>query len=732
MNCPKCGNPISEGAVFCRNCGASISNAVENAIPIQNQGKVCPNCGKIISESATFCRYCGQSIDQAISFDQTEKKSGTKSSKKPLVIVGIIVALAAVIGCVVYFSNNAADKTAPAPAVSDTSSDTASVTPAVSTETSSNTGALNDLVAIIDETEKISGKANEDFKAVQTDTSNPSPGWHERSEILAKAILDIKAQKDKASQIQGLDQKAIDARDSYFEMSIGRMEKMHDITTFLEAYFKFDYAGRPDYTQYDSVQAYYNDLYSWYSNNKKSIDSLESVPSSVEVEWNRYKEVFELNDDVVDKEYFAYQLDDILRYYSGINLTERIDKADLKCFDDMIDAATGGRDFALHQGSVATKLADELKSYAQMNDDARKDYEFENNKKNKITIKYDTVETIYPSLYNTYDAFVIIKTGCVSGTRRIVVEAEIPGFTQKFKQTYDLDSSYKAIHIKPPALTSGLDLSTAKQAQLNVSVYEKDGTQLIESKSFPVTIKSRNDFEWYSDEFGLATTDNILCFLTPDAKEIDALKREAISKIHDISGGKIDSFVGYQSTGYNHYVGTYIQAAGIMRALYDMGVRYDNAMFSISGSNQRIKLPAEVLNNKSGLCIETSLTVASALQNAGMHAFLVLPTSHAQVAVEVWDGQMSADENGSIVEKGEGQGEYFLIETTYLSEDSNNDEIFREYANALMSENPDDLKTNWPIAYYSASEWANYIKENNAYIIDCNDSKLLGLTEFAY
>jgi len=152
--------------------------------------------------------------------------------------------------------------------------------------------------------------------------------------------------------------------------------------------------------------------------------------------------------------------------------------------------------------------------------------------------------------------------------------------------------------------------------------------------------------------------------------------------------------------------------------MYDMGVRYNIDTFSYDAASQHILLPEEVLQKRSGLCIETSLTVASALQSAGMHAFLVLPTGHAQVAVEIWN-------DGS-----EGTGEYFLIETTALSSDNNNRGIYIEYANALCENDPDSLRTDYPISYYSAAEWAQYISDSQAYVIDCNDSSVLGMTTF--
>lgn len=62
-----------------------------------------------------------------------------------------------------------------------------------------------------------------------------------------------------------------------------------------------------------------------------------------------------------------------------------------------------------------------------------------------------------------------------------------------------------------------------------------------------------------------------------------------------------------------------------MNALYEMGVRYNMNPFSISGSNQHIQLPEDVIENQSGLCIETSLVIAGALQSANMHALLIFP-----------------------------------------------------------------------------------------------------------
>lgn len=173
--------------------------------------------------------------------------------------------------------------------------------------------------------------------------------------------------------------------------------------------------------------------------------------------------------------------------------------------------------------------------------------------------------------------------------------------------------------------------------------------------------------------------------------------------------------MGYQETGFDHYTTTYLQAASIMRALYNEGVRYSMDSFSVSGSHQHVLLPDQVMEGRQGLCVETSLVVASALQSANMHAFLVFPPGHAQVAVEIWND-------------GEGYGEYFLIETTALSDDLNGD-AFVNYANQLIAGNK-NAKNDSCIQYYDADGWWSYI-QGVEYVIDCNDSRILGMTPFS-
>lgn len=598
--------------------------------------------------------------------------------------------------------------------------------PSQSVEPTPEQGANAQLLAVIDRAQEahknatdalpdLSGYTNEDGSSDLVGYVGSVRQW---VQILEDFLADLAELREEADAVSGLDDKLKNAKDEYFAM-------LHDVRaahietyTFIADYFDFymeTVAWRPLEVDYYYVDEYADALSAWVQEARKGYAAI-SCPTSMQSVWAQYGDALEYNASIAQKVNTAVQCRDMLRRSSAQYMTQRYLTVEEKLYGKLLDCMNGENRHANRQWGILNSLAEEMHTYAELDQGEREAYEFTYNRSGKIYLDYEAVDTIFPSLYNTYNAFVIFKTGCVSGTRTVVVEAEIPGFTQKYQQLYRLDSAYTEIYIKPPALTGELDLSSAKSAQISITVSDQDGT-LIDSKSFPVTIKSKTDFKWYSSEYGNSTQDNILCFLTPESSAVRELKRQAIDEIIAISDGAIESFPGYQSATSVNYATTYLQAAGLMSALYKMGVRYDMSPFSISGSDQqRIKLPEDVIAERSGLCIETSLAVASALQSAGMHAFLIFPPGHAQVAVELWNS-------------GDWRGVYYLIETTALDMGSNNIEIFAEnFQRALEGLRPNG---DSPITYLADDELLEYLENKVEYVIDCDDSQLLGLTPFA-
>ena len=287
-------------------------------------------------------------------------------------------------------------------------------------------------------------------------------------------------------------------------------------------------------------------------------------------------------------------------------------------------------------------------------------------------ITYTSETKVYPSLYRTMDAIVTIVGTCDNGERDVLIEVEVPGFTQKYTQKVRLGDQITKLRIIPPLLTGDLNLRSEKTAQLIIKVTDADTNKVYVQDSKSITIASKFDIVFWDPLYGRMNFDNYLAWLTPDSEKVLELKRSAISFLEYYSVGSINSLIGYQDYGISdaytkfpsYYFGdyeytvpgvydnTWIQAAAIQGAMGEIhGIRYNNSSFTIdSPTTQRVLLPEDVITSASGLCIETSMLMASALQSAGMHCMIVFPPGHAQVAVEAWPST----------------GDYFLIETTHL------------------------------------------------------------------
>ena len=100
--------------------------------------------------------------------------------------------------------------------------------------------------------------------------------------------------------------------------------------------------------------------------------------------------------------------------------------------------------------------------------------------------------------------------------------------------------------------------------------------------------------------------------------------RQRRTALGGITNGQINAIVGYQDIGLSQFDTTYYQAAAMMYTLAKTyQVKYVATPFSSTSSDlQRVATPAEVLNGSAGLCAETAVTIASALQATQMHAVL--------------------------------------------------------------------------------------------------------------
>lgn len=304
----------------------------------------------------------------------------------------------------------------------------------------------------------------------------------------------------------------------------------------------------------------------------------------------------------------------------------------------------------------------------------------------KPTVSCKAVESIYPTLYNSMDYVIVFEGSCEQGDTDVLVEVEIPGFTEKYSQKFTLNRQLTQIYVKPAISASKEELLSQKKAQINFTVTDIETNKVISKDTKPVSIMSVYDFN-----LNESLRYNAWAWLTPENSYIKQLKQKAVECLPDLTDGASNSIISYQGNDETMYY----ECLAMVHAASEMGIRYNDSGYSSSQSGdylQRVAFPEDVITSKSGICIETSLLIASALQSAHYNCMLVFTTGHCQVAVEV----------------GDCTGEYYMIETTCLPVDG--------------------LEETDIVWYYDQDDWQNYLNNNNGICIPCNLATNYGFT----
>lgn len=281
---------------------------------------------------------------------------------------------------------------------------------------------------------------------------------------------------------------------------------------------------------------------------------------------------------------------------------------------------------------------------------------------------------LYTGLYVNQPSLVTIRVR-TSTPDLAKVTVAIPGFTLPQVIQAQSNSAFQALSLKPPILSqTALDSLTAvgrRGAQIVISA-QIAGHPSCEA-SAPVMLFSRQWMVWRDPETGMDTTPYIAGWVTPQDGAISTLIGRATQRLaaHPELYGSLPGLYGY-----NGGLASADQARNQVDALFDTlqrdyHVRYssDNAPFTTSAS-QIVQEPSDVLNSASptGMCVETTAILASAVERLGMRPYIIFTASHAYLGVALGAGAgaqiaywETSDLNGSAFgsqANADGDGEY--------------------------------------------------------------------------
>jgi hypothetical protein len=259
----------------------------------------------------------------------------------------------------------------------------------------------------------------------------------------------------------------------------------------------------------------------------------------------------------------------------------------------------------------------------------------------KITVDYvyrSDYITCLAHLYGTRLADYLIVTVKNDNPQpvKVVVSSEITGFTNQRTDTVSVPANDSLKVLQNPQLTTAaLDqLTSLRPAQLHVVVaYLDEGvSRTVIDQNDPTNVWARRDFPWYikgmsqQEDFELLAV--MVMPLDPAVENLIATARK-----YDPSGAMVG---GYDSEDdANGTVASRLESLWKAEA-NDYTIGYVSTTLSFApGEPQRIRLPAEVLDQKSGNCIELTILYASAVEALGMQPVIILVPGHAYLGVRV-------------------------------------------------------------------------------------------------
>ena len=266
----------------------------------------------------------------------------------------------------------------------------------------------------------------------------------------------------------------------------------------------------------------------------------------------------------------------------------------------------------------------------------------------QIEVGQVELSAIVPSIYHLYgpyfeDLAVIPLTNRNLAPVQVRVETVVPNYTDAAVKTIILDPGETFTLRQSPALMPGAFdlLGDRRDATLHLTVecIQQGDKKLVYEDTSPIWVYPRNDFPWNIPGFHNGTL-FLATMVTPNHPKITELLRTAADHISD---GTITS--GY---GDNDENDSSHRVWNRMKAIYDAVSENYDVTYVAAGVDfvpteeedhgftmQRLKLPNEVLETRSGMCVEVSTLFASAFEAIDLRPILITVPGHAYVAVPV-------------------------------------------------------------------------------------------------
>lgn len=210
---------------------------------------------------------------------------------------------------------------------------------------------------------------------------------------------------------------------------------------------------------------------------------------------------------------------------------------------------------------------------------------------------------------------------------------------------------------------SMLQVTEQRPGKICVVLRDAAGNTLAEATK-DVTVLAAN--QWKATPLHLAL-EMLAAFVQPNSAAISALMPAVSDRLKDLTGDS--SINGYQSENPD-------RVDAIAQAIFDTirarDIRYSQPPASWGLDGQKVRTPGEVLDGRLGTCLDTTLTMAAALEQAGINTTIWIVDGHSFLGYWRSDSALDAVSTTEAVEvvNQVELGLIGLVETTMLTEAS--------------------------------------------------------------
>lgn len=193
-----------------------------------------------------------------------------------------------------------------------------------------------------------------------------------------------------------------------------------------------------------------------------------------------------------------------------------------------------------------------------------------------------------------------------------------------------------------------------------LTIRARAGEQTLAEVSYPVELLAKN--EWGGAH---AMPELLAAFCMPNDPATDRVLKGASEVLR--RAGKKDAIDGYTGQSRSR---TWELVSAIWSSVCGLGVSYALPPASFETQGQKIRTPSQILDGGVGTCLDTALLFASALEQAGLNALLVLTRGHAFVGAWLQPQEFSQliTEDASALRKRIALKELVVFETTLAAQ----------------------------------------------------------------